>query len=567
MNDSILIWEKYTSLHEANLISKDPLHLELEKLLKEKNVQKPEIVNWFLKTYIKWFQSPADDNIKTPFISKYTAKETDPEWAKKEGIFQFNNFTSEYKDRLSHLIDFLNTKDDNYLKSLYKIMVPQMFEEVQKWDEEMARSAEKAKKAKLQSVEGVDYEVVGVYDGYPVWKLTSNKSFREESMYMGHCVGQAEGESKVTSVEGGESEYFRQFKQGELIIYSLRDPKKHNHPVVTFRLQKFYGENNFKINEIKGPANRSVSEKYRKSCREFIEDNNYEVIHDGGNIGMIKWNHKFYSIDSKKFNKIYKSEIEPIQKEIISDLMQRVENNKIYGDVDLSGVFFMELPDLTNIKCEGNFDCSNMQLTTLKGAPQYVRGSFKCHNNQLTTLEGAPQYVGFSFSCHDNQLTTLEGAPYRIGGGFNCINNTLTTLEGAPQYVGGGFNCAYNQLTTLKGAPQYVGGTFDCDNNKLTTLKEAPYRVGGAFKCAYNKLISLEGLPYRVGDINYFDFTGNLVKFWESDIKKAMETSRQRNQPKLESFKQFFLEACWKGFKQVGMKKKGKKKVPNCVKK
>jgi len=25
------------------------------------------------------------------------------------------------------------------------------------------------------------------------------------------------------------------------------------------------------------------------------------------------------------------------------------------------------------------------------------------------------------------------------------------------------------------------------------------------------------------------------------------------------------LEACWKGYKQLGMKKKGKRKVPNCV--
>jgi hypothetical protein len=25
------------------------------------------------------------------------------------------------------------------------------------------------------------------------------------------------------------------------------------------------------------------------------------------------------------------------------------------------------------------------------------------------------------------------------------------------------------------------------------------------------------------------------------------------------------LEACWKNFKQVGMKKKGKKTVPNCI--
>ena len=29
--------------------------------------------------------------------------------------------------------------------------------------------------------------------------------------------------------------------------------------------------------------------------------------------------------------------------------------------------------------------------------------------------------------------------------------------------------------------------------------------------------------------------------------------------------KMYIDEACWKGYKQVGMKKKEKKKVPNCV--
>lgn len=31
------------------------------------------------------------------------------------------------------------------------------------------------------------------------------------------------------------------------------------------------------------------------------------------------------------------------------------------------------------------------------------------------------------------------------------------------------------------------------------------------------------------------------------------------------SFKQFFYEKCWKNYKQIGTKKKGKKIVPNCV--
>jgi len=33
----------------------------------------------------------------------------------------------------------------------------------------------------------------------------------------------------------------------------------------------------------------------------------------------------------------------------------------------------------------------------------------------------------------------------------------------------------------------------------------------------------------------------------------------------LKSFKDHFNEACWDGYKQIGMKKKGKRMVPNCV--
>jgi hypothetical protein len=29
--------------------------------------------------------------------------------------------------------------------------------------------------------------------------------------------------------------------------------------------------------------------------------------------------------------------------------------------------------------------------------------------------------------------------------------------------------------------------------------------------------------------------------------------------------KNILIEDCWKGYKQIGMKKKGKKTVPNCV--
>jgi hypothetical protein len=48
---------------------------------------------------------------------------------------------------------------------------------------------------------------------------------------------------------------------------------------------------------------------------------------------------------------------------------------------------------------------------------------FDCSNNQLTTLKGGPEIVGLSFNCAHNLLKSLEGAPHSIGLTFSCGNN------------------------------------------------------------------------------------------------------------------------------------------------
>jgi RNA polymerase sigma factor (sigma-70 family) len=45
-------------------------------------------------------------------------------------------------------------------------------------------------------------------------------------------------------------------------------------------------------------------------------------------------------------------------------------------------------------------------------------------------------------------------------------------------------------------------------------------------------------------------------------INKAVKTLKDYFK---KTFKEFYTEACWKGYQQVGMKKKRGKKVPNCV--
>ena len=150
-------------------------------------------------------------------------------------------------------------------------------------------------------------------------------------------------------------------------------------------------------------------------------------------------------------------------------------------------------------KITGDFDCSGLGLTSLKGAPQEVGGSFNCSGNQLNSLEGAPQKVGGYFWCYVSQLTSLKGAPKTVDGSFYCYGNKLTSLEGAPTEVGGDFECSNNQFTSLKGAPQIVRRNFYCSSSKLTSLKGAPQTIGWDFRCSDNQLTSLEGAPQIVG--------------------------------------------------------------------
>ena len=179
------------------------------------------------------------------------------------------------------------------------------------------------------------------------------------------------------------------------------------------------------------------------------------------------------------------------------------------GDLDrdvLNILFVSEDKDGFTInfgKVTGDFNCSALYLTSLKGSPQEVGGNFYCSYNYLTSLEGAPQEVGGNFNCNYNKLTSLEGAPQTVGGDFECQSNQLSSLEGAPQKVGGRFNCSWNKITSLKGAPQKVGGNFYCSNNQLISLEGAPQTIKKSFMCYKNRLISLKGAPQEVGENFY----------------------------------------------------------------
>jgi hypothetical protein len=58
-----------------------------------------------------------------------------------------------------------------------------------------------------------------------------------------------------------------------------------------------------------------------------------------------------------------------------------------------------------------------------------VPGSFDCSENNLTSLKGAPQTVGENFNCKENKLTSLKGAPQKVGRNFYCFRNPRKFTE------------------------------------------------------------------------------------------------------------------------------------------
>lgn len=64
----------------------------------------------------------------------------------------------------------------------------------------------------------------------------------------------------------------------------------------------------------------------------------------------------------------------------------------IYDRLDLSYMELTSIPIEFNF-IEGYFDCSDNNLTSLKGCPKVIKGDFFCYNNQLSNLQFSPEIV------------------------------------------------------------------------------------------------------------------------------------------------------------------------------
>ena len=199
-----------------------------------------------------------------------------------------------------------------------------------------------------------------------------------------------------------------------------------------------------------------------------------------------------------------------INKQKIMDTL--LDNFKCYGEItigndervyvagDCSLVKLVnKFPVKFNI-IEGNFSCSNNNLTSLEDGPISIGGKFDCNNNYLESLDNSPKYIGRDFRCDHNKLISLRGAPKTIRGSFFCNDNKLSSLNGCPKYIGGSFDCGYNNLTSLEDGPITVGDYYNCSFNRIKSIIGAPQKINGSFiisvfpETPLLKLLNIEGV-------------------------------------------------------------------------
>lgn len=156
----------------------------------------------------------------------------------------------------------------------------------------------------------------------------------------------------------------------------------------------------------------------------------------------------------------------------------------------------------------GDFDCSNNNLISLKGSPYKVKGAFDCANNNLVSLLNGPSFVGKNYIANNNQLEDLEYISPYIGQSIILSKNNINCLKGLPKKVNGLLNLSDNKLTTLKHCPEEVT-ILALVNNNLTSLEYISSIVENICHIWGNPINTLEFLPKIIDriviDMNLLD--------------------------------------------------------------
>jgi len=173
------------------------------------------------------------------------------------------------------------------------------------------------------------------------------------------------------------------------------------------------------------------------------------------------------------------------------EIRSKLKGKQYDGDVTVTSKYV--LPNLHDIVILGNYNCNNLNILTLQGAPKSVSGDFNCSHNNIHTLEHSPESVIGNFDCTNNKISSLISGPLYVHGNFYCTNNSIKSLEHGPKEVRGDYHCEGNPLESMEINTKIKGMFF---SNQYTNEQ-----VKSQKRKSSNKTIATENFVIQYRDM------------------------------------------------------------------
>ena len=104
--------------------------------------------------------------------------------------------------------------------------------------------------------------------------------------------------------------------------------------------------------------------------------------------------------------------------------------------------------------------------------PYMINGTFDITNDGIVVNGNVNLYTHIIDFRNYLIGNTLPFNFLKVSGNFDCSDLGITSLKGCPEYVGGNFICQYNNLNTLKYLPKIINGNCYILNNIPLINKE-----------------------------------------------------------------------------------------------
>jgi hypothetical protein len=167
-------------------------------------------------------------------------------WRGNEPVY-YIEMSQEFTSKISHVMDYFRS-DAAPRGSLTGLSVSDAIEKSIQWTEQLSKRA--------SDEETLDDIRIAYKDGSFTWvELLSKKALEKETKYMSHCVGDY------------KQGYLERIRNGDIEIYSLRDPS--NKPHVTLTVDK---DRNNIIDELSGKGNQAIDPKYIPYVKKFLNE-------------------------------------------------------------------------------------------------------------------------------------------------------------------------------------------------------------------------------------------------------------------------------------------------------